>query len=146
MAGRTTRTFDGYIRVSRVGGRGGDSFISPSSQREQIESWAKLRGVKIAAWHEDLDQTGGKLSRPGLNTLMERIRAGQTEGIAVARLDRLSRAGVGEALGLIEEILDHGASLSAVDLGLDPLGDILDAGDVAHGRAAKLLNNPRHRA
>ncbi|MGA2320027.1 MAG: hypothetical protein ABSG95_04700 [Solirubrobacteraceae bacterium] len=50
---KPTRT-DGYIRVSRVLGRAGDSFISPAVQREQIEGWAKLRGVEIDAWHEDL--------------------------------------------------------------------------------------------
>lgn len=55
---------DGYIRVSRVGGRGGDSFISPDVQREQIAAWTKLRGVTIAAWHEDLDQSGGSIDRP----------------------------------------------------------------------------------
>lgn len=55
---------DGYIRVSRVGGRSGESFISPEVQREQIERFAALRGVQIGAWHEDLDQTGGKLTRP----------------------------------------------------------------------------------
>lgn len=51
---------------------------------------------------------------------MTRIRTGETEGIAVARLDRLSRAGVADALRLIEEVHDHGASLAAVDLGIDP--------------------------
>jgi hypothetical protein len=32
---------DGYIRVSRVGDRGGESYISPDLQREAIESWAR---------------------------------------------------------------------------------------------------------
>jgi hypothetical protein len=27
----------GYIRISRVGGRGGDSFISPVEQRKSID-------------------------------------------------------------------------------------------------------------
>lgn len=111
---------DGYIRVSRVAGRMGESFISPDVQRSQIEQWAKLRGVEIAAWHTDLDQTGGKLSRPGLDAAMARIRAGQTGGIAVAKLDRLSRAGVPEALKLVEEIVEHGGQLAALDLGIDP--------------------------
>ena len=51
---------------------------------------------------------------------MERIRAGETGGIAVARLDRLSRAGVGGALKLVEEIQEHGGVLAAIDLGIDP--------------------------
>ena len=31
---------DGYIRVSKVGGRAGRRFISPALQREQIHAWA----------------------------------------------------------------------------------------------------------
>lgn len=115
----TTR-LDGYIRVSRVRGREGDSFISPSVQREQISGWARLRGVEIAEWHTDLDETGGKLERPGLDDALRRIESGETGGIAVARLDRLSRAGVADALRLVEEIHDRGAKLAVIDLGVDP--------------------------
>jgi site-specific DNA recombinase len=112
--------YAGYVRVSVVGGRAGDSFISPSVQREQIEAWARLRGVDVVDHYEDLDQTGGKLSRPGLDALMDRVRRGEVDGVAVARLDRLSRAGVADALKLIEEMDEHGVKLAAVDLGLDP--------------------------
>jgi site-specific DNA recombinase len=111
---------DGYIRVSRVKGRDGEGFISPTVQREQIEGWARLRGVEIADWHEDLDQSGGKLKRPGLDALLARIDAHDTEGVVVAKLDRLSRLGVGDALKLVERITNAGASIAAVDLGLDP--------------------------
>lgn len=111
---------DGYIRVSRVKGRTGDSFISPVVQREQIEGWAKMRGVEIAAWHEDLDQSGGKLDRPGLNALLARIERGKTQGVVVAKLDRLSRLGVGDALKLVERITDGGGTVAAIDLGIDP--------------------------
>lgn len=106
--------------MSRVGGREGPSFISPELQREQVLGWAKLRGVEIAAFHTDLDQTGGKLSRPGLDAFMQRLRNGETNGIVVARLDRLSRAGVADALRLVEEIHDLGGQLAALDLGIDP--------------------------
>ncbi len=51
---------------------------------------------------------------------MARIRSGETDGIVVARLDRLSRAGVADALKLVEEIDGYGASIAAVDLGIDP--------------------------
>lgn len=111
---------DGYIRVSRVAGRAGESFISPAVQREQIEGWAKLRRVEIAAWHEDLDQSGGKLHRPGLDALLARIEAGDTGGVVIAKLDRLSRLGVPDALKLVERITASGGTIAALDLGLDP--------------------------
>ena len=116
----TAKTYDGYIRVSRVGGREGDSFISPDDQRDRISAWAASRGVEIAMFHEDLDETGGVLSRPGLDLMMERVRCGETGGAVVAYVDRLSRAGVGEALTLIEEIHASGGEFAALDLGIDP--------------------------
>jgi len=111
---------DQYVRVSRVGGRGGESFISPDLQREQGTAWAASRGVEIAMTHEDLDQSGAKLDRPGLDTLLARIKAGETDGVIVAKLDRLSRLGVIDALRLVEEITEAGGSIAALDLGLDP--------------------------
>jgi hypothetical protein len=50
-------------------GREGDTFIGPHVQREEIQHWATGRGVEIAAWHEDVDQSGGKLARPGLDAI-----------------------------------------------------------------------------
>ncbi|MGA7705306.1 MAG: recombinase family protein [Solirubrobacteraceae bacterium] len=111
---------DQYVRVSRVAGRSGESFISPDLQREQGAAWALARGVEVAAVHEDLDQSGGKLGRPGLDALMARIRAGQTDGVIVSKLDRLSRLGVADALRLVEQITDAGGVIAALDLGLDP--------------------------
>jgi len=111
---------DQYVRVSRVAGREGESFISSDVQREQGEAWARLRGVEVPMVHEDLDQSGGKLDRPGLNALLARIRAGETDGVIVSKLDRLSRLGVADALRLVEEITDAGGSIAAVDLGIDP--------------------------
>ncbi len=111
---------DQYVWVSRVGGREGESFISPELQREQGAGWAASRGVKIALVHEDLDQSGGKLERPGLDALLARIRTGETDGVIVSKLDRLSRLGVVDALRLVEEITEAGGSIAALDLGLDP--------------------------
>ena len=38
---------DGYIRVSKVGGRASKRLISPALQREQIHAWARARGVRV---------------------------------------------------------------------------------------------------
>lgn len=111
---------DGYIRVSRVNGREGDNFISPDVQRDQIERWAQLRGVDIVAWHTDLDESGGKLSRPNFDRALARVQSGKTGGIAVAKLDRFSRAGVADALKLIESIEEAGGQVASVAEGVDP--------------------------
>src|SRR5262245_57707927 len=40
----TPKRMDGYVRVSRVGGREGPGYMSPDVQREAIERWADLQG------------------------------------------------------------------------------------------------------
>lgn len=76
-------TLDGYLRVSRVGGRSGDSFISPILQRKQIARWAEAQGHEGVAWHDDLDQSGGTIRRPGFQAMLARIEAGETDGVVV---------------------------------------------------------------
>lgn len=109
---------DGYVRVSRRGGREGESFISPRQQREQIQAYAKANGLTIAQWHEDIDVSGGTLERPGLEAALERAANGETGGIIAAKLDRLSRSLAGLSQ-LIDRAGAEGWTLVAVDHGLD---------------------------
>jgi site-specific DNA recombinase len=111
--------FAGYIRVSRVAGREGDSFQSTDEQRRRIEGWAQSKGTEITEWQEDLDVSGGALTRPGLDAILAAITAGRTEGIAVAKLDRLSRLGVADALRLVEQINESGGKIVDVETGFD---------------------------
>ena len=55
---------DGYVRVSQVKGRSGDSFISPVSQEERIRAWAALHDYEVGEIHVELDQSGAKANRP----------------------------------------------------------------------------------
>src|SRR5690348_4805918 len=115
--GKQPQRNDGCIRVSRVAGRDGESFISPEVQREQIKASGKLRGVEVAAWHEDLDQSGGLVDRPGLDPLLARIESGETEGVIVAKLDRLSRLVVALILSAWQVVLAMPpAALSTLEL------------------------------
>lgn len=110
---------DGYVRVSRVAGREGDAFISPEVQREQIEAWAKLRRATIVDWHTDLDMSGARRDRPGLAAAIERVETKQTEGVVVAKLDRLARS-LPVALDAINRIEEAGGQLVSIDEGIDP--------------------------
>src|SRR3954447_6499998 len=112
---------DGYIRVSRVGGRSGDGFISPGEQKERVRAWAKSQGHRIAKWHEDLDQPGSKANRPGLNAAMERIETGTTGGLVVARLDRFGRS-VQDSANLLARIRAADGVLCTVAEGIDTSG------------------------
>jgi DNA invertase Pin-like site-specific DNA recombinase len=118
---------DGYIRVSSVGQRDveSESYQTERDQQERIEAWAKQRGVEIAAWHADRDQTGSKLERPGFDACMARMAAGATGGIVVAQIDRLSRADVADALMTVRTIHDeYRGTLVALDLGIDPTTEV----------------------
>lgn len=110
---------DGYVRVSRVAGREGDSFISPDVQREQIEAWAKLRRATVHEWHVDLDMSGARADRPGLKAAIARVERGDIDGIVVAKLDRLARS-LPVAFDAISRIEQAGGQLVSVDEGIDP--------------------------
>ena len=115
---------DGYVRVSRVGGRDGDSFISPDVQRVRIEAAAKGAGVKIGEWFTDLDESGGKIDRPEFQRALERIDAGLSDGLIVAKLDRFARS-VLHARQALERIQAAGGSLISAEDGFDsstPMG------------------------
>jgi site-specific DNA recombinase len=115
---------DAYVRVSKVAGRSGESFQSPEQQRERIESWAQVHG-HVLTWHEpELDVSGGTMSRPIFDQIMQRIRVGQSDGLVVAKLDRFARTLVG-ALSTLEEFERHGAVLVSVADNIDlstPMG------------------------
>jgi site-specific DNA recombinase len=117
-------TADGYIRVSRRGGREGESFISPEVQRKKIADWAKLHEVEILRWWEEIDQSGAKLERPMFQEALARCEAGESGGIVVARLDRFARSAV-DALSSIRRLNDAGARLVSVEDNFDgstPMG------------------------
>ena len=121
--GKTTR-LDGYIRVSRVAGREGESFIAPEVQRKKIEQWAKLHEVTVERWWEELDQSGAKRARPMFQQALERCEQGESSGIVVARLDRFARSAV-DALESIKRLNDVGARLVSVEDNFDgstPMG------------------------
>jgi len=121
---RSGLRLDAYIRVSRVAGRSGESFISPAVQRERIEAAAVAGGHTIVEWHEDLDEPGSRYDRPGFQRALERVDARETDGIIVASLDRFARSVTDAALAL-RRLEDAGAALISVRDSLDtsmPIG------------------------
>lgn len=112
---------DGYVRVSRVAGREGDSYISPTVQREAIAKWASYKGVMIAAWHVDEDWSGGTHERPGLEAAVERAVSGEVDGIVSWKIDRFSRYTEG-GLRDLRRLEEAGAHLAFVSEDIDTSG------------------------
>jgi hypothetical protein len=53
------------VRVSRLGNRGGDSFLSPALQRESIERVFEREGLELVDAVDELDRSGGDAAAPG---------------------------------------------------------------------------------
>lgn len=109
----------GYVRVSQVGGREGDGFISPDVQERAIRDWAARAGVDVVMQRPELNVSGGTMDRPIFNEIMQRIRSGESGGLVVYKLDRFSRSLLG-AVTTLAELGEHGAIFaSATEPALD---------------------------
>jgi DNA invertase Pin-like site-specific DNA recombinase len=109
---------DGYVRVSDVRGRAGESFISPADQAEQILAWAAMRGAEIGRVFEELDVSGARSDRPLLEQAVRRIEEGSSDGLVVAKLDRFGRS-LMHGLMAVERIQAAGGTFVSVQNGFD---------------------------
>lgn len=110
---------DGYVRVSRVGGRAGPSYISPEVQEEKIRGYAALQDLMLDEVVPEEDVSGAKkVDDRELGRLIQKCEAGESEGIIVYRLDRFGRNAV-EVLTAVRRLNDCGARLVGVSDGVD---------------------------
>jgi DNA invertase Pin-like site-specific DNA recombinase len=114
---------DGYVRVSQVGGRAGETFISPEVQREEIKRWATRHGAVIAHVFQEMDVSGARRDRPMLQAALERVERGESRGIVVAYLSRFGRSLI-DGVTAIQRITDAGGTFVSVREGLDLSTDI----------------------
>ena len=108
----------GYVRVSRVACREGESFLSPVVQCEKIEAQAKAGGHTLVDVIEDLDQPGSRYEREGFQQALARVEAGEADGIIVYALDRFARS-VPDAAVALRRLEEADATLVSVRDALD---------------------------
>jgi DNA invertase Pin-like site-specific DNA recombinase len=108
----------GYVRVSHVGGRDGDSFRSPDDQSSAIEGWVRARGDEVVVLPAELDASGGDRDRPILAEAVAGIERGEFRGLVVAYLSRASRS-VSHLLELWDRIEAAGGQVIAVSENID---------------------------
>lgn len=99
--------------MSRVGKRGGESFISPQVQRERIEAWAKMRGAVLVEITEDLDESGGNFERPGLLRAIRLIEQDAADVLVVSGMDRFGRH-LAQGLAVLDRIQAAGGKFVSV--------------------------------
>ena len=80
----------GYVRVSTEDqARDG---VSVDAQRAKIEGYAKLYDLELVRIVVDAGESAKSLDRPGLQKVLTSLRKGESEGLLIAKLDRLSRS------------------------------------------------------
>jgi DNA invertase Pin-like site-specific DNA recombinase len=109
----------GYIRVSRVGGRAGDGYISPDLQRQAISDYASEISGDVAQWFTDEDFSGGTLERPAFQEALALIRAGKLDGIVVMKIDRFARS-VADGATVIRELVEDGNVFASCQERINP--------------------------
>jgi site-specific DNA recombinase len=106
------------VRVSRVGAREGERFVSPREQEQRIATACERDGLQLVDLVQELDVSGGTPleRRPGLRRAVEMVEAGEADVLVVAYFDRLVRS-----LSVQREVVDRveraGGGIVAVDVG-----------------------------
>ena len=115
----------GYCRVSTA--EQADSGLGLEAQRRAIRLECERRGWELVAVEEDAGVSGKVTARPGLQRALDACQRGESDGLVVAKLDRLSRS-VQHAAQLLAEAEREGWALVALDLGVDlstPSGEVM---------------------
>ena len=113
----------GYVRVStQEQVKGG---ISLDMQRSKILAYTALEGMKLVDMIADEGISGCSIKiRPGIQSVLEKVRRGEVAAVIVYKLDRLARNTV-EALEIAKILDKKGAGLHSISEKLDthsPLG------------------------
>ena len=88
--GLSTVKIAAYLRVSTELQTGPDKY-GIDAQRSDVEAFARAQGAEVVRWYVDEAESGTKLDRPALLDLLADAEGDAFEGVAVAKLDRLSR-------------------------------------------------------
>lgn len=112
-----TRRAIGIVRVSRVGGREGESFASPDEQRERIVAACERDGMRLVDVIEELDTSGGApLAKRELRRAVEAVEQGRANVLVAAYFDRLVRS-LRVQQEIVERVEAAGGSILALDFG-----------------------------
>lgn len=103
----------GYIRVSTEEQATGG--VSLAAQRARIEAYAQLYEIELVEIVEEGFASGKSLDRPALKRALKMLRSGKVDGIAVAKLDRLTR-NVSDMAKLVTEYFSESAGKSLLSV------------------------------
>ena len=104
----------GYVQVSIENQNGADSF-GLETPRNTIMKYCAANGLELVRVYEDPAFSGSlpPLERPGLQDLLEALKAGDVKQVIITRLDRLARDTM-LSLWHMKEIKKLGAELVSI--------------------------------
>ena len=79
-----------YVRVSTADQS--ENGVSLEAQRAKLEGYASLYDLEVVETIADAGESAKSLNRPGLQRALERLRNGDADGLAIVKLDRLTRS------------------------------------------------------
>lgn len=108
-----------YIRVSTEG-------QETLNQRLALEEYCKRNSIEVFQVYEDAGVSGSKTSRPGLDRMMQDMRAGSFDTIIIWKLDRLGRS-LQHLLQILAELQNRKVKLVITEMNMDtttPAGEL----------------------
>jgi site-specific DNA recombinase len=79
-----------YCRVSTTDQA--DNGVSLEAQEAKLTAYASLYDLEVASTVSDAGESAKSLNRPGLQRALAMLRRGEADGLAVVKLDRLTRS------------------------------------------------------
>ena len=105
-----------YARVSTA--EQANSGLGLEAQLAAIQAHATAHGLTVTHVYTDEGLSAKTLDRPQLTAALAALRNGETSGIIVSKVDRLSRS-LTDLLGIVDNATREGWRLVALDMGLD---------------------------
>ncbi len=112
MSANRSAQLDGYVRVSRLGGRREEN-LSTVEQRRRIEGYCQAHGHSVREWFVETDESGGKSERPMWQRALARVESGESGGVICAKLDRFARSAA-DGLAAVRRIEQVGGTFVSV--------------------------------
>lgn len=108
----------GIIRVSDVGDRSGESFISPTDQKRRLDEFSADDGAVLIATFEELNVSAGLPlhKRPGVLRAVEMVERDEADAVVFAYFDRSFRNTIVQ-MSTLERIWEAGGTTYAVGYG-----------------------------
>ena len=107
----------GYIRVSTL--NQAEEGVSLEAQRRKIEAYCDLHDMRLTEVTEDAGISGKSVSgRPGIQMVIDRVKARKVDNVVVYKLDRLAR-NLKEACEISELMQKKGVALHSITEKID---------------------------